>query len=108
VNHNLAGYMANSLMAWDYSEIADDVVSSLAIEAVRERPWASHCYLRRVVASDYGAPWPYNLFVMVHARDVAELVARENLLSGSFALRDFVSMRTVKEYKKNQYRLAAL
>jgi DNA-binding Lrp family transcriptional regulator len=105
VVHSKAGCLANSLMAWDFSSEADGCIAEAAEGAVRGRDWASHCYLRHVVLSNLAVMWPYNLFVMIHARDGAELADREESLSGAFAPAGFVSMRTRREYKKIQYRL---
>jgi DNA-binding Lrp family transcriptional regulator len=104
VNHNMAGFTANTLMAWDFTSVPDEETAQTALAAVREREWASHCYLRRVVASNLAEPWPYNLFVMAHATDGNELSARERLLESELAPRAFVSMRTIREYKKTAYR----
>jgi DNA-binding Lrp family transcriptional regulator len=103
VNHNAAGYLANSLMAWDFSDIPDDEASQIALEAVGPHRWASHCYLRRVIVSNLKGSWRYNLFVMVHARDGEELGEREAILARAMAPaagKNFISMRTEREFKK--------
>jgi DNA-binding Lrp family transcriptional regulator len=108
VNHNAAGYLANSLMAWDFSDIPDDEASQIALEAVGPHRWASHCYFRRVIASNLKGVWRYNLFVMVHARDDKELGEREALLARAMAPtagKSFISMRTEREFKKISFSL---
>jgi DNA-binding Lrp family transcriptional regulator len=105
VAHGRAGCAANSLMAWSFSGSSEDRIVKAAEDAVRGLDWASHCYLRYVVSSSLPAKWPYNLFVMIHARDGADLADREESMAGAFAAADFLSMHTEKEYKKIQYRL---
>jgi DNA-binding Lrp family transcriptional regulator len=95
IDHQRAGFSANSLMAWDFTGSERDTY-----EVVCDFPWVSHCYLRRIVAQNLRTPWAYNLFAMIHARDPEELDRRERILTGAFAPRKFVSMRTEGEYKK--------
>jgi DNA-binding Lrp family transcriptional regulator len=101
-DHKRAGFSANSLMAWNFTGSKGD-----AETVVSPLPWVSHCYLRRLLAQNLRKPWTQNLFIMAHARDKDELEERERFLSSTFAPRNFVSMRTLKEYKKTSFRFTS-
>ncbi|MDR1472460.1 MAG: hypothetical protein LBS75_08040 [Synergistaceae bacterium] len=103
LNHNRAGWMYNSLTAWDVSHLSESDALSAARSAVHGRRWASHCYLRRVIRSNLPCAWPYNLYIMIHARTEGEMEERERVLSLDLArgqTGNFVSMRTEAEHKK--------
>ncbi|MDR1514680.1 MAG: hypothetical protein LBS45_03215 [Synergistaceae bacterium] len=105
VNHYAAGYLSNSLVACDFTGASPDEAIHRAEMAIRERPWASHCYLRRVVRSSLAEPWRFNLFTMIHARNSYELHEREKLIAESLAPGSpgrIISMRTLMEYKKTR------
>jgi DNA-binding Lrp family transcriptional regulator len=109
LNHNMAGWAANSLTAWDVSHLSGREASSLAAESVRDRPWASHCYLRSVIDRNLIGAWPYDLYIMIHARTEEELEERERILAGEIGtgpgLDKFISMRTEAEYKKISFKI---
>jgi DNA-binding Lrp family transcriptional regulator len=108
VNHYAAGFAANSLMAFDVSGIPEDETAIHAKKTVSEHPWASHCYMRRVVVCCLEKPWRHSLFVMIHAENLEELAERERLLAASLARGDpenVISMRTLREYKKSSFNL---
>ncbi len=99
LNHRVAGYTANVMVAWNIPNAHTDRCGELlaGYEAV------SHCY-RRWRCDD----WPYNLYAMVHARsknDAITLVSQmqhdinaiENIGDEQCAL-----LWTVKEYKKTR------
>jgi DNA-binding Lrp family transcriptional regulator len=64
-NHYALGYRANGMSVWD---VADTVVDTHGA-ALAQLPWVSHCY-RRPRALPL---WPYNLFVMLHGANQAEV-----------------------------------
>ncbi|MDR1916781.1 MAG: hypothetical protein LBQ58_09435 [Synergistaceae bacterium] len=105
LNHNRAGWMANSLTAWDMSRLSEAEVSLAARVAVTDRPWASHCYLRYVVDGNLPYTWPYNLYIMIHALSDDELDERERTLFCDLQPRNFLSMRTEAEYKKISFKI---
>ncbi len=99
LNHRVAGYTANVMVAWNITNAHVDRCGELLAghEAV------SHCYRRRRCDN-----WPYNLYAMVHARsknDAMTLVLQmqrdintiENIGDEQCAL-----LWTVKEYKKTR------
>lgn len=67
-NHYALGYTANGMAVWD---VDDDSVDALGAR-IAKLPGVSHCY-RRVRHPPH---WPYNLFVMLHARRRADVRAR--------------------------------
>jgi DNA-binding Lrp family transcriptional regulator len=108
VNHNAAGFTANSLMAFDMSGMPEDEAAGRAEKTVSGCQWASHCYIRRAVASNLEKPWRHGLFIMIHAKSGKELAEREALLAGSLAHGEpekVISMRTLREYKKTSFNI---
>lgn len=73
-HHVRVGFAANGMSVWD---VADDQVDALG-QAVAKLPGVSHCYRR----PRRGAGWPYNLFVMLHGRERAEVEAQAALVAG--------------------------
>ncbi len=63
-NHYALGYQANGMTVWD----VDDAVVDTLGEQIGHLSFVSHCYRRprRLPA------WPYNLFAMVHGRNLDE------------------------------------
>ncbi|MDR1481778.1 MAG: hypothetical protein LBI74_04045 [Synergistaceae bacterium] len=104
IDHRRAGYLWNSLTAWNLSGVSDEQAAVMAGRAAATRPWVSHCYLRRVIFSNILAPWPYNLYIMIHARDESEMAERELLLRRDLSWPECVSLRTLGELKKIPYR----
>jgi DNA-binding Lrp family transcriptional regulator len=103
-NHYRAGWTSNSLCAANLSGVSPSGAANAAREVSR-RPWASHCYLRRAFDRDIRVVWPYNLYVMIHAGSDGSLAERENALRGELEGFDFVSLRTVAEYKKTYFKM---
>jgi DNA-binding Lrp family transcriptional regulator len=66
-NHYALGYGANGMSVWDVEDGAVDTFG----ERIGALPYVTHCY-RRPRQYD----WPYNLFVMVHGHDRAEVEAK--------------------------------
>lgn len=75
-NHYALGYKANGMTVWD---VDDSRIDELGPQ-VGALDFVSHCYRRPRCLPE----WPYNLFVMVHGRDRAEVQTKalhiENLL----------------------------
>jgi siroheme decarboxylase len=91
LRHRQAGYLANAMVAWKVeASQADEAGQFMA--GFRE---ISHCYLRKVPNS-----FAYNLFAMVHAHNEAELQQVVDEVSKGTALKDYIVIRSLKEYKK--------
>ena len=67
VRHQRMGYTDNAMVVFDVADALADEVGS----AFSQRSCVSHCYRR-----PRGPKWPYNLYAMVHATNVAELDER--------------------------------
>jgi DNA-binding Lrp family transcriptional regulator len=91
LRHRNAGYTVNSMTAWrpegDY-----------AIEPFSESRFVSHLYFRTV----YPGRWEYPLFAMIHARSEDELNAIINELSIKSGIKDYMSLVTLREFKKKR------
>jgi DNA-binding Lrp family transcriptional regulator len=61
LRHRRLGFTANAMAVWD---IPDEHIDAVAARFA-ERPFVTLCYER----PRRGAPWPYNLFCMIHGRD---------------------------------------
>jgi DNA-binding Lrp family transcriptional regulator len=105
LNHNRAGWISNSLCAFDMAAFGESDAEKTASRVTSDLPWVSHCYLRRVFYCDLMFPWRYNLYIMIHAKTDDELAERENILTCLLPDAGFISLRTVAEYKKISFRL---
>ncbi len=91
LQHRRAGFSANALCAWCVPRERLDEVG----EAVSREPSVSHCYSRETAPD-----WPFNFYVMLHARTKAECeetaarIAEENGLGEK---RSFYSVRELKK-----------
>lgn len=98
LNNKNAGFLCNSLVAWNIPEEKIDYVGN----TLSKSKVVSHCYRRKP-----SEEWPYNLYTMVHARSdedlrkyLSELQSTvEEIAPGS----DFVEMKTLKELKKESF-----
>lgn len=64
-NHYAIGYTANGMTVWD---VPDENIDDLG-RKIGALSFVSHCYRR----PRHLPHWPYNLFVMVHGRNRAEV-----------------------------------
>ena len=91
LQHRRAGFMANGLCTWAVSqERLDELGEKLSRENV-----ISHCYCRRPAEG-----WPYNLYVMIHARTRSECEAIAARLSLENGLGSYHMLYSVREWKK--------
>lgn len=91
LQHRKAGFSANALCVWYVAESRLDAVGA----AISRETAVSHCYSREP-ATD----WPYNFYVMIHARDrnaceeIADRIETENQLG------DRKMFYSIREWKK--------
>lgn len=64
-HHVKLGFTANGMSVWDVDDARVDALGG----AIAALPGVSHCYRRPRHLPD----WPYNLFVMLHGRERAEV-----------------------------------
>jgi DNA-binding Lrp family transcriptional regulator len=99
-NHYVLGYKANGMSVWN---VPDECVRELG-KQIGGLDFVSHCYHRPRRLPD----WPYNLFAMVHGRDVASVeakVARIAALLGD-ADRGHAVLYSTRILKKTGLRIA--
>lgn len=73
-NHYRLGYLANGMSVWD---VRDERIAELGPQ-VGALGFVSHCYHR----PRHPPHWPYNLFAMVHARDLDAVMAHVAEIAG--------------------------
>ncbi len=91
LRHRNAGYTANSMTAWRTD-------GEYNIEPFRQSINVSHLYFRTV----YPGRWEHPLFAMVHARSHEDLAAVLAELSQRSGISDYLSLESVKEFKKKR------
>lgn len=91
VDQRRVGLAGNVLVAWEVSaDRADEVGGQLA-----QQSEVTHCYLR-APAPD----WPYNLYAMLHGRDLGSCRQLVERLTGELGLSRPVLLPTVRELKR--------
>ncbi len=91
LRHQKAGFTVNAMVAWKVDENTKDQAGQIMADFNE----VSHCYLREV-PEDFG----YNLFSMIHARSEEELSELIDNIARQTGLKDYIIIRSVKEYKK--------
>jgi siroheme decarboxylase len=96
LNHRQAGFSANGMVVWSCpQERIDEYGRILASHAE-----VSHCYCRPAYAS-----WPYNLYAMVHGRNIEECRKIAGKLADAIHLHDYEILLSTIEYKKIRLKL---
>ena len=91
LRHQKSGFSANAMAAWQVTE--DRVVEvGEKMAAFKE---VSHCYRR-----DPTSQWPYNLYTMVHARDMASCKDIVRKMSEETSITEYIILFSRKELKK--------
>lgn len=96
VAHRNAGIAANVLCVW---RIPPEALERFAREAGAFDA-VTHCYDRPPLPD-----WPYNLYAMVHGRTEADVQAVIDELCRRTGQRDYVSLLSVREFKKTWTRI---
>jgi len=97
LRHGKAGYTANAMTAWrtssgvDIEKLAGPFIESSAV---------THLYTRTV----YPGRWEHSLFAMVHAKSPDELDEIIETLSSKSGMRDYLVLRSLREFKKRRVR----
>ena len=95
LNHQLAGFKANAMVAWYVPEDKMDKIGPL-MATFKE---VSHCYQRRIQGK-----WKYNLFTMVHGKSKKDCQDIARRIAEKTGIKDYVLLLTLKEYKKTSPR----
>ncbi len=93
INHNRAGFKANSMTCWIASPDALDVAGQ-KLAALRE---VSHCYGRRT-----NPLWQHNLFAMIHGHTKKACQEIASIVSGETGLTDCIMLFSTRELKKTR------
>jgi len=93
INQEKAGYLNNAMVAWKVAvKDADD-----AAKIVVKYTEISHCYLRKLRKE-----FPYNFYTMIHAKTKKELDSVIKSIIKKTGLKDFVILKSIKEFKKSK------
>ena len=92
IGHLRAGLHGNVMVVWQVPAARVEEVGN----AFAREPAVSHCYEREPQPD-----FPYNLYTMVHAPDLAAAHKLVEELSRAVALSEFVMLPTVRELKKS-------
>lgn len=93
LKHRSAGYTANAMTAWKTDDRTD-------MELFVNENAISHLYFRTV----YPGRWEHPLFAMIHAKSDDELNNIINGLSEKSGIKDYLSLSSLKEFKKKRVR----
>ncbi len=93
LNHRKAGFRANGMGVWCVpQDRAEEIGQKMgSFRAV------SHCYLRPTYPD-----WKYNIFTMVHGRDMEECEAILQAIEDETGITDRIVLYSTKEYKKTR------
>ncbi|UFJ39072.1 AsnC family transcriptional regulator [Brevibacillus humidisoli] len=93
LNHRKAGFRANGMGVWNVPvEKTDEIGYKMgSFRAV------SHCYLRPTYPD-----WKYNIFTMVHGRDMEECESILQAIEDETGITDRITLYSTKEYKKTR------
>ena len=91
LDHQLAGFKANAMVAWYVPEDKIEEIGPL-MASFKE---VSHCYQRRVQGK-----WRYNLFTMVHGKSKKDCQGIARRIAENTGIKDYVLLLTLREYKK--------
>lgn len=93
IDQKKTGYHNNAMVAWKVAvKDADD-----AAKIVIKYPEISHCYLRKLRRE-----FPYNFYTMIHAKTKKELDGVIKDIIRKTGLKDFVELKSIKEFKKSK------
>jgi DNA-binding Lrp family transcriptional regulator len=93
LNHRKAGFRANGMGVWNVpAEKTDEI--GLKMGSFRA---VSHCYLRPTYPD-----WKYNIFTMVHGRDLEECESILQAIEDETGITDRITLYSTKEYKKTR------
>jgi len=96
LNHRQVGFKANGMVVWKCPE---DHVDSLGA-VLASHAEVSHCYHRPAHPG-----WPFNLYAMVHGRNVEECERVAGKLGKAIGLHDYRILFSTREFKKIRLKL---
>ena len=96
VKHTRAGFRGNVMVAWRVPQERVEEVGHLLAQDKR----ITHCYERASYPE-----WPYNLYTMLHAREVEKALEHVKTLAHELDLTHYLPLVTLKEFKKTRLKL---
>ena len=96
LKHNKSGFTFNIMLVFDLPDERIDNAGKL----IAEKEYVSHCYQRNKYSD-----WPYNLYVMVHARDEEEGLKFIDEIKEITGDCHFQMLKSLKEYKKTSLQI---
>ena len=91
LNHRQAGFRANAMGVWRVPEDRVEEVGRMMASFTA----VSHCYQRPSFPE-----FPYNLYTMVHGRNVRECQSVLTAISEETGITEYIPLYSTKEYKK--------
>lgn len=96
LNHRQAGFRANGMVVWNCPQDRIDTAGAI----LASYPEVSHCYSRPAYPD-----WPYNLYAMIHGRDLPECESIAQRLAEATGLPGFRILLSTREFKKIRLKL---
>lgn len=93
LRHREAGFTANGMIVW---KVQEDKVEQVGLK-LGSFPQVSHCYQRPVYPD-----WPYNLFSMVHCKEVVEAEEIAKQIQKQIKVDEFKILFSSREFKKTR------
>ncbi|MBN1602647.1 MAG: hypothetical protein JW915_13645 [Chitinispirillaceae bacterium] len=94
VKHNKAGFTHNAMVAFEVEDACcDDAGMKLS-----SLPFVTHCYKRKPYHD-----WPYNIYVMMHARNADDFDQKIAAMKELFPFKSVSVLKSIKEYKKSHF-----
>lgn len=94
LRHHKAGVGGNIMTAMAVPAHRLDEIG----RALAQYPKISHCYARKTAPD-----WPYNLYAMAHAADMAQAVDFITQTCADLGIADYILLPTVAELKKSSF-----
>jgi DNA-binding Lrp family transcriptional regulator len=91
VDHFKVGFSAGAMVAWQVEPESIEQVGAILADFKE----VSHAYERNMSEN-----WPYNLYTMVHGKDMQEVEQTVKRMSRASGVSDYRILTTVKELKK--------
>lgn len=91
LRHQKSGFSANAMAAW---QVDEDRVEAVGKQMALFKQ-VSHCYRRNPTPQ-----WPYNLYTMIHATDMASCKAVVQKMAEKTSVSEFTLLFSRKELKK--------
>ncbi len=96
LNHREVGFNANGMVVWNCPARQLDEYGRI----LASHPEVSHCYHRPAFPE-----WPYNLYAMIHERNVEDCQRTADRLAQAIRLDNYRILFSTKEFKKIRLKL---